>query len=100
MFAELELDEDDFEGFHVRQRTSEVKEIMKTLKLCIEDSSLKNINEDDVLQWISAEHDLEISLTFTDQQIIDSVITHEKMEENNFSEEFGNEDNVMEIEKK
>ncbi len=73
-----------------------MKKILKTLKLCIEDSSLKNINEDDV-EWISADDDLDISPTFTDQQIIDNVITPKKIKEENCSEESGNEDNVMRI---
>ncbi len=93
------MDEDEFERFHVRERTSEVKKIMKILKLCIKDSTLKNINEDDV-EWISADDDLEISPTFSDQQIIDNVKTPKKIKEENFSEESGNENNAMEIEKK
>ncbi|KAG7156447.1 putative Jerky protein-like 60, partial [Homarus americanus] len=56
---------------------------------------LRKLNAADIEEWIHIDDDIEVASTFTDQEIIQSITTPEKIEEN-CSEESGEEDDKVE----
>ncbi|KAG7168668.1 putative Jerky protein-like 58 [Homarus americanus] len=68
---------------------------METVKLSLEDNPLRKLNAADIEEWIHIDDDIEVAATFTDQEIIQSITTPEKIEEN-CSEESGEEDDKVE----
>ncbi|KAG7176195.1 putative Jerky protein-like 63 [Homarus americanus] len=68
---------------------------METVKLSLEDNPLRKLNAADIEEWIHIDDDIEVAATFTDQEIIQSITTPEKIEEN-CSEESGEDDDKVE----